>query len=289
MNYSMASIIIPMITPFHKGSLDKATIRKFISYASENRFDGLFPGGSTGGFASLSLSQHKELLTEVINESTGMELFAGICRNNVEETVELGKFAMDLGYHNIVSINPYYHKYSADSTSRFYTVLLESLESDFFAYNNPPLSGSALTPAMISSLKEQYSNLAGIKDSGNNIEIFREFLEIKGLKVFQGKDTLLKESIEAGAIGGVCSTANFSLNTKIVAKGKTGMEEASRNTKDLVKLVSEYEVPAIHNYLFRSLILGEEKPQNYMNEPFVDLDPLPDLDSFRKYSFLPEQ
>ena len=285
----MAKIIIPMITPFSKGELDRGTLRKFISYAFENGFDGLFPGGSTGGFASLSMSQHKRILSEVIEESTGLELFAGICRNNIEESLELGKYAIDLGYHDLVSINPYYHKYSQKSTLNYFSLLLESLDSDFYVYNNPSLSGSELTPKMVLELKEQHSNLVGMKDSGNNFEIFREFLKIKGLKVFQGKDAMLKESIESGAVGGVCSTANFALNTMLIAKGKSQADEASVRTKELVKTVSGYEVPAIHNYLFRKLILGEENPENYMNAPFVDLDPLPQLEAFRKYSFLPER
>lgn len=285
----MAKIIIPMITPFKDNQLDLDTLRKFISYAHENDFDGLFPGGSTGGFASLSLNQHKDLLTEVVNETTGLDLFAGICRNNMEETLELGKFAMDLGYHNIVSINPYYHKYSKSSTENFYHKILEELDADIYAYNNPSLSGSELTPAMISHLKDEHSNLVGMKDSGNNFEVFKEFLAIKNLKVFQGKDAMLLESIEAGAVGGVCSTANIALNTMIIAKDKPGKEKASAKTKDLVKTVAAYEVPAIQNYIFRKLILGEETPRNYVNDPFVDLNPLPDLELFRKYSILPRQ
>lgn len=284
----MAKIIIPMITPFSKGKLDRTTIRKFISYAYENDFDGLFPGGSTGGFASLSLDQHKDLLTEVVNESTGLELFAGICRNNVEETVELGKFAIDLGYHNLVSINPYYHKFSKGSTLNYFQLLLERLDSELFVYNNPSLSGSELTPSMVEELKKEHSNLAGMKDSGDNFETFKEFLSIKDLKVFQGKDAMLKESIEAGAYGGVCSTANFALNTMLIAKDRPEKNEASVKTKELVKTVKNFEVPAIHNYLFRSLILGENSPKNYVNEPFVDLNPTPELDLFRRICFLPQ-
>lgn len=285
----MAKIIIPMITPFFRNDLDRETIRKFISYATENSFDGLFPGGSTGGFASLSLEQHKALLSEVVNESTGLDLFAGICRNNLDETIELGKFAMDLGYHNLVSINPFYHKYSVNSTMNYFRILLEKLDSDFYVYNNPSLSGSALTPTMVADLKDEYSGLVGMKDSGNNFEIFKEFLKIKGLKVFQGKDAMLRESIEIGAAGGVCSTANFALNTMLIAKGKPQTNDASIKTVELVKLVSGYEVPAIHNYLFRKLIMKENHPERYVNEPFVDLDPQPDLEAFRKFTFLPGQ
>ena len=283
----MPEIIIPMITPFERGEMDKETLRNFISYAAENGFDGLFPGGSTGGFASLSQEQHKKLLEEVIEESTGLNLFAGICRNNLEETLELGKYAIDLGYHNIVSINPFYHKFSERVTEHFFETLLDKLDAELFIYNNPSLSGSWLSPAMVSRLKDSYSNLAGMKDSGNDFSVFKEYISIKGLKVYQGKDAMLAESLKVGAYGGVCSTANFCLNTLLIAKGKMDVNEASIKTKALVQAVAKYEVPAIHNYLFRKLIMHETSPENYINSPFLDLDPLPDIGEFRELCLLP--
>lgn len=284
----MPEIVIPMITPFSRGEFDVATLKEFVSYAHENRFDGLFPGGSTGGFASFSLSLHKRLLKEVVEESTGMNLFAGICRNNVEETIELGRYAMDLGYHNLVGINPFYHKYSERSTENFFDLVLDALDADFYIYNNPSLSGSTLSPALVRRLKEKHENMVGMKDSGNDINVFREYLKIPGLRVYQGKDALLAESIDAGAVGGVCSTANFALNTLLITRDSPEKNELSRKTGELVKLVGKYEVPAIHNYLFRKLILGEESPSQYVNPPFVDLASIPDLEAFRSLSTLPE-
>lgn len=283
----MPEIIIPMITPFSRGEIDISVLKKFISFAHDNRFDGLFPGGSTGGVASLSMGQHKKLLQEVIEESTGLNLFAGICRNNTEETVEIGKYALDLGYHNLVGINPYYHKYSERSIENFFDILLNELDSDFFVYNNPSLTGATLSPGLVGRLKERHSNLVGMKDSGNDISVFKEYLKIPGLRVYQGKDALLAESIDAGAVGGVCSTANFALNTLQITRNSPEKSELSLKTKELVKLVGGYEVPAIHNYLFRKLILKEEKPAHYMNPPFVDLAPLPDLAPFKALSVLP--
>lgn len=283
----MPEIIIPMITPFRKDKLDRETLRKFVSYAYENGFDGLFPGGSTGGFASLSLKQHKELLSEVIEESSGMSLFAGICRNNVEETLDIANYALELGYHNLVSINPYYHKYSEESTKRYFDLLLSRLDADVYIYNNPSLSGSSLSPSLVARLRENYDNLAGMKDSGNDFNIFREFLKIKGLKVYQGKDAMLAESIKAGASGGVCSTANFCLNTLNITRNRPGLDELSAKTVKLVQLVGMYEVPPIHNYLFRRLILGESEPKEYMNSPFVDLKSPPDLEKVKEICVLP--
>ncbi len=283
----MPEIIIPMITPFKGNEIDHKVLVGFIEYARENHFDGLFPGGSTGGFASLSREQHSNFLKDVIEESTGLKLFAGICRNNVEETIEMGKKAMDLGYRNLVCINPFYHKYSEASVEKFFDTVISSLDADVYIYNNPSLSGFRLSASLVERLKEKHSQVVGMKDSGNNMDAFRQFLKIKDLKVYQGKDAFIHESVEEGAYGGVCSTANFALNTLLLAKNKTNIEETKEKTRKLVELVSHYEVPAIHNYLFRRFILNEMEPHDYVNSPFVDLEEIPELMSLRENTILP--
>ncbi len=283
----MPEIIIPMITPFRGEEIDYKVLLGFIEYASENHYDGLFPGGSTGGFASLSREKHAELLEDVIEESAGMKLFAGICRNNVDETIEMGKKAIDLGYTNLVSINPYYHKYSESSVENFFDRIIPALDADMYIYNNPSLSGFRLNPDLVERLKERHPQVVGMKDSGNDMDDFAKFLKIKGLKVYQGKDAYIHESILQGAAGGVCSTANFALNTLLLAKNKGDIEKTKAKTKKLVELVSNYEVPTIHNYLFRRFILNEQEPHNYVNAPFVDLKGIPDLMALRESTILP--
>lgn len=283
----MPEIIIPMITPFRGEEIDYKVLLGFIEYASENHYDGLFPGGSTGGFASLSREKHAELLEDVIEESAGMKLFAGICRNSVDETIEMGKKAIDLGYTNLVSINPYYHKYSESSVENFFDRIIPALDADMYIYNNPSLSGFRLNPDLVERLKERHPQVVGMKDSGNDMDDFAKFLKIKGLKVYQGKDAYIHESILQGAAGGVCSTANFALNTLLLAKNKGDIEKTKAKTKKLVELVSNYEVPTIHNYLFRRFILNEQEPHNYVNPPFVDLKGIPDLMALRESTILP--
>lgn len=283
----MPEIIIPMITPFRGDEIDHKVLIGFIEYARENHFDGLFPGGSTGGFASMSQKQHGDFLRDVIEESTGLKLFAGVCRNNVEETIEMGKKAIDIGYRNLVCINPYYHKYSEASVEKFFDAVISALDADMYIYNNPSLSGFRLSPELVERLMDKHPQVVGMKDSGNDMEAFGRFLKIKNLKVYQGKDAFIHESIEQGAYGGVCSTANFALNTLLLANNKTNIEETKAKTKRLVELVSHYEVPAIHNYLFRRFILNEMEPKNYVNRPFVDLNDIPELMSLRENSILP--
>lgn len=279
-------LIIPMVTPYSGRDIDNDAVEGMIEYASSNGFDGLFPAGSTGAFMALSFKDQEYILSKVIEKSPEkIHLFAGISRNNLNESTAMGKRAVDMGYKDVVIINPFYHKYSQDSIYNYFSLIAGKVDANIFLYNNPSLSGLSIEPETVRKLKDNYSSIKGMKDSSNDYAKFSEFLKIPGLEVYQGKDSKLEKSIEMGAVGGVCSTANFSLNTLHIARGhkKEGVDYQERAAK-VVELVSKYESPTIHNLLFRKLVLGQESPVNYMKEPFVDLSEVPDLEEIIKYS-----
>lgn len=264
-------LIIPMITPFRENHLDRDALDSFVEYAAENRFSGLFAGSSTGGMASLSFEQHQEFLQWAMELNQGLEMFAGITRSSLVETLEMGRIAADLGYGKLVAINPYYHKYSQDSILRFYDSILDVFDLDVYAYNNPSLSGIEILPQTVSRIRQEHDNLKGIKDSGNNLDKFSDFLKIPGLEVYQGKDALLLDSMKMGASGGVCSSANFCLNTLKIVQGSPDAANIQEKTVRLMEIVARYETPGIQNYLFRKLIMKEKSPKHYVNMPFGDI------------------
>lgn len=272
---NQGKIIIPAITPFRDQQIDPNAVEVMAEYARKSGFDGLFAGSSTGGVAALSYKKHKEVLKTYIDKISGnVTPLAGISRNDLDETTSLGREAVDYGYRTIVLINPYYHNYSDKTIINYFSSVLENVDADFYLYNNPGLSGRNLKPEVISALHDKYPNVKGVKESSGDLGNFSKFLAIKGLDVFQGKDTLLYDSMKMGAAGGICSSANFSINTLRIAKGFPDATESAAKTEDLMKIVSSYENPVIHNYLFRKYIVGEI-PTGYMRKPYSDLDSVP--------------
>lgn len=268
-------IIIPALTPFRNQQIDPDAVEIMAEYAKKNGFDGLFAGSSTGGVAALSYKKHKEVLKTYIDKISGnVTPLAGISRNDLDETTSLGREAVDFGYKTIVLINPYYHNYSDKTFLSYFGSVLESVDADFYLYNNPGLTGRNLKPEVVSALHDKYPNVKGVKESSGDLDTFSKFLAIKGLEVFQGKDTLLYDAMKMGASGGICSSANFSLNTLKIAKNMHDVQESAKKIKDLMTIVSAYENPVIHNYLFRKYIAGET-PSGYMRRPYSDLDSLP--------------
>ncbi|MCL4438250.1 MAG: dihydrodipicolinate synthase family protein [Candidatus Thermoplasmatota archaeon] len=284
----MAKLVIPCVTPFRNGVFDLKSFRKLMKYASDNDFDGVFVLGSTGGFAALDFRLHRKIIKLVADEIPDkMEKYAGISRSDLPETLELAREAEKAGFQRMVAINPFYHRYSEASLVRFFSRIASSIRGDLYLYNNPALSGHSLSAKLVEKMMKQYDTIKGIKDSSGNLEHFRELLGIRGLEVFQGKDSLLADSLKLGATGGVCSSSNFCLNTLNIAKGRSEGYTSSMKLSKLMDIISRYDIPSVHNYLFRRLLLGEKEPSNYMPEPFLDLQNPPEPEEISEYLELP--
>jgi 4-hydroxy-tetrahydrodipicolinate synthase len=102
-------------------------------------------------------------------------------------------------------------------------------------YNNPGRCGYAMSQDMVEELAHSISNLVGMKDSSGDLTQTMEFVRRNadiGFKVLVGKDTLIYSGMGVGAVGAVCSTANYlprlvcSIYEKYVAGDIKGSLEA---------------------------------------------------------------
>ena len=79
-------------------------------------------------------------------------------------------------------------------------------------YNNPGRVGYTLSADLVDELAHKVDNIVGMKDTSGDITLISEFIRRTrdvDFKVFGGKDTLLYASLCHGAVGGVCTAANF--------------------------------------------------------------------------------
>ena len=85
-------------------------------------------------------------------------------------------------------------------------------ETPVLLYNNPGRVGYTLSANLVERLAHEVPNIVGMKDTSGDITQTSEFIRRNrdvDFKVFGGKDTLLYASMCHGAVGGVCTAANF--------------------------------------------------------------------------------
>lgn len=206
-------IITPMITPFNKkGEIDFAATETLITYLKKIGVSGLFPLGSTGLFPFLRENERKKYLEFVADHAQGMKLYAGIGSASTQISTDLARECNDLPVDVMVLMPPYYIQPGQDEVLRHFEEVLKSVKKELFIYNIPQLSGTVIAPETVSKLKENYSQITGLKESSGDMRYFSKIMEFSGpgFSIFQGQDDLLLPSLAIGADGGVCGLTNFS-------------------------------------------------------------------------------
>lgn len=94
----------------------------------------------------------------------------------------------------------------------FKTIAETVPETPVLLYNNPGRVNYTMSAGLVERLAHEIPNIVGMKDTSGDITQTSEFIRRTrdvGFKVFGGKDTLLYASMCHGAVGGVCTAANF--------------------------------------------------------------------------------
>lgn len=111
--------------------------------------------------------------------------------------------------------------------NHFKTIAESIPETPVLLYNNPGRVGYAMSAKLVEELAHNMPNIVGMKDTSGDITQTAELIcrtRDMGFKVFGGKDTLLYASLCHGAVGGVCTAANFmpELITDVYSKFAAG-------------------------------------------------------------------
>jgi 4-hydroxy-tetrahydrodipicolinate synthase len=109
-------IIVPMLTPFRpNGEIDQQVLEKFVGFLIEGGVHGLFPSSSIGEVSSMSPAERKVVIVKVF-ETAGdrVPVIPGTGSSDLATTLELTRFAEDLGCDGAIVVTTYYLKPDQD-------------------------------------------------------------------------------------------------------------------------------------------------------------------------------
>jgi len=110
-------------------------------------------------------------------------------------------------------LQPMFLKSTEEKLFLHFKSIAESVpNTPMLLYNNPGRVGYTMSGNLVEKLAHKVTNIVGMKDSNGDITQTEEFIRRNldvDFKVFGGKDTLIYASLSIGAIGSVCTTANY--------------------------------------------------------------------------------
>ena len=211
----MKGVVVPMITPIDENErIDEAAIRRQVDYVIDGGVSGILLYGSNGEFYVIEEDEMRRGLAIVLDQAAGrVPIYFGIGAISTKKCVRLAKMAVELGAAAISVLQPMFLKPTELELYLHFKTVCEAVpETPVLLYNNPGRVGYTLSGSLVERLAHEIPNLVGMKDTSGDMTQTSEFIRRTrdvDFKVFGGKDTLLYASLCHGAVGGVCTAANF--------------------------------------------------------------------------------
>ncbi|ADY12022.1 dihydrodipicolinate synthase family protein [Sphaerochaeta globosa] len=208
-------IIPPIVTPITEDeSLDEQALRNLIDFVIEGGCSGVLAFGSNGEFYMMEEDEMERALSVIMDQTAGrVPVYMGVGNIRTGKCIRLAQMGVRLGAKGISILQPMFIKPTEQELKGHIRSIAASVgDTAVLLYNNPGRCGYAMSQDLVQELAHSIPNLVGMKDSSGDLTQTMEFIRRNadvGFKVMCGKDTLIYSGLCVGAVGAVCSTANY--------------------------------------------------------------------------------
>ena len=231
----LKGIYVPHITPFKRdGSVDYEALKICVDFWVESRLAGLVTLGSNGEFPYLNGEERRKVVETVIDQvNSRVKVIVGTGAPSTRETILMSKEAFDLGADAIIVVTPYYFKVSDDELFHHYSEVLSKVDAPIILYDVPKFTGYSMGVSVVERLADEFSNVAGIKDSTGSMLHISELIRRVGnrISVLAGTASMMLPTLMLGGKGAVVAVANFipEISVKLYSSFISGdISEASK-------------------------------------------------------------
>lgn len=275
-----AIFLTPVVTVFDKdGNLDIQGNIRVYEHLIAGGMDALVVMGSTGEFFAMTTEQKKQLIDAAAQTAKGrIKLLIGTSCMTVEDTVELGNYAIDKGADAVMIISPYYFALSDESIEFYYDQVADGIHGDIYLYNFPDRTVHDVSPDVTLRLLRKHKNIVGYKDTVNGMDHTRRLLqkvkdEFPDFILLSGFEDSFAHNVLSGGSGCIGGLSNlypefFSGWAKALNEGD--LEKVSLCQKKLDTLFELYSVgkPFIP-ILKKAMQLRGIDIQDHCKKPFL--------------------
>lgn len=204
---SMVALVTPMRDD---GSLDYDSLQKLVDFHVENGTDGIVAVGTTGESATLSVSEHTDVIKAVVRFADGrIPVIAGTGGNATSEAIELSEVAKELGVDAVLLVTPYYNRPTQEGLYLHFKTIAEAVDIPQILYNVPSRTACDLQPETVGRLS-RIPNIIGVKEATGDVRRvqFINELTYDDFELYTGEDANTADFILAGGRGVISVTAN---------------------------------------------------------------------------------
>ena len=203
--------IVAIVTPFKKGKVDEAALRKLVEFQIKNGTDGIVPCGTTGESSTLSHEEHDRVIEIVIEAvKKRVPVIAGTGSNSTAEAIRLTRHAYEAGADGALMVAPYYNRPTQEGLYQHYKAVANAVPIPIIIYNIPGRTGVNINPDTLARLAK-VKNIVGVKEASGSIKQMSDVIGLCGpdFDVLSGDDLFTLPLMAMGGKGVISVISNI--------------------------------------------------------------------------------
>jgi 4-hydroxy-2-oxoglutarate aldolase len=209
----LQGIFASAATPFdHTGALYRVKVAHNFDKWSRTSLAGFVVGSLTGEGPLLDNEEKLELLRLAAPHAGDRIMIADISEEGVAPAAKMAIAAAEAGAHAVISSVPHQYRnlmYGPEAQMLFFRALADQSPVPVLIHNAPQMNGVDLLPETAAKLAE-HPNITGIIETGTPVSRVAQLKSLapKGFGILAGTESVMLESLEAGATGAALGFAS---------------------------------------------------------------------------------
>ena len=200
-----------IITPLTKDGIDFESFGRLIDWQIEEGIGAIVVTGTTGEASTLTDDEHRAAIKFCVERVDGrVPVIAGTGSNDTAYSIELTKYACEVGVDAVLLVTPYYNKATQRGLIESFTAVADISTKPCILYNVPSRTGCNILPATVAKLA-QHPNIVGIKEASGNISQIAEIASLCGdnIDIYSGNDDQIIPILSLGGKGVISVLSNI--------------------------------------------------------------------------------
>ena len=230
------------VTPLraHGAEPDDEAFGPLCDFYVEAGLDGVLALGTAGEGILLSVDERRRVADLFLQAADNRLQIAVHCgAQTTRDTVTLAVHAAEVGADAVVVIGPPYFKLDEHAQyAHFFAAATACAPLPFYVYEFAATTGYAIAPAVLERLRDDASNVVGLKVSDTPFDAFEKYL-LPGFDIFVGPEALIAAGMARGAVGAVSALAS-ALPGEIAAVVREPSDEGAARLGELRSFVERF-------------------------------------------------
>ena len=201
-------IWVALVTPFHNGEIDFASLDRLVGTLMEDGVAGLVVCGTTGEAAALSQSEQLAVLDAVLQRLPAQRVIMGLAGNQLSALLDLQRQIQRRPLAGMLVPAPYYIRPSQAGLEHFFTTLADAAEVPLVLYDVPYRSGVRIERETLRRIV-RHPNIQAIKDCAGDAETTMALIAEGQVQVLAGEDVQIFNTLCLGGAGAISASAHI--------------------------------------------------------------------------------